>query len=116
MTQLAGRTGRGPVEDLVADRIERLAVHPIHSNHPSTRKLGVVFREADVWQVCAGARKFHRAVEFLLVIGLLQEAGFHDIRIDKRLRAIHSAQAQKLGLLKSLLRRSEHRYAISARA
>lgn len=49
------------------------------------------------------------------VAALLQEAGFHDIRIDKRFRAIHSAQAQKLGLLKSLLRRSEHRYAISAR-
>ena len=50
------------------------------------------------------------------VAALLREAGFKDIRIDQKFRAIHNAQARNLGLFKSLLRRSEHRYAITARA
>ncbi len=50
------------------------------------------------------------------VARLLADAGFGDIRIDTDLRAIHRAQARGLGLRKSLLRRSEHRYAVSARA
>lgn len=49
------------------------------------------------------------------VVELLKEAGFTDIRVDTDLRAIHRAQAQGLGWKKSLLRRSEHRYAISAK-
>jgi len=66
----------------VGKDIERLAVHPIHRNHPSTRKLGVVFREADLRQVRASGGEFHRAVEFLLVIGLLQEAGLDFLEIS----------------------------------
>ena len=54
-----------------------------------------------------GARASH-------VAALLRDAGFSDIRIDHKFGAIHRAQAHKLGVLKSLLRRSEHRYAISA--
>lgn len=49
------------------------------------------------------------------VATLLELAGFGDITIDTDLRAIHRAQARHLGVRKSLLRRSEHRYAISAR-
>ena len=49
------------------------------------------------------------------VVELLKEAGFTDIRVDTDLRAIHRAQAQGLGWKKSLLRRCEHRYAISAK-
>lgn len=56
-----------------------------------------------------GARAAH-------VAALLEEVGFHDINIDQRFSPIHRAQAQELGFVKSLLRRSEHRYAISARA
>lgn len=50
------------------------------------------------------------------VVALLQDAGFVDIRVDTSLRAIHRAQGAQLGWRKSLLRRSEHRYAISASA
>lgn len=48
------------------------------------------------------------------VAALLARAGFTGIRIDTDLGAIHSAQARQLGWRKSLLRRCEHRYAISA--
>ncbi len=49
------------------------------------------------------------------VARLLHQAGFVEPRIDTRFGAIHRAQALQFGLLRSLLRRSEHRYAISAR-
>lgn len=49
------------------------------------------------------------------VAALLHEAGFRGIRIDTGMGAIHRAQAGEFGWRKSLLRRSEHRYAISAR-
>lgn len=49
------------------------------------------------------------------VAALLVDAGFGDIRIDTRLGAIHRAQSRQFGLRRSLLRWSEHRYAISAR-
>ncbi len=49
------------------------------------------------------------------VAAMLRDAGFVDIRVDRRLGAIHRAQAAQLGWRKSLIRRSEHRYAISAR-
>lgn len=48
------------------------------------------------------------------VAALLEQAGFIDIRIETRLGRIHRAQAAQLGWRKALLRRSEHRYAISA--
>ncbi|MEI4488769.1 methyltransferase domain-containing protein [Frigidibacter sp. MR17.14] len=56
-----------------------------------------------------GARADH-------IARLLADAGFRDIRIDTRLGAIHRAQAASFGLKRSLLRRTEHRYAICARA
>jgi ubiquinone/menaquinone biosynthesis C-methylase UbiE len=49
------------------------------------------------------------------VAALLAQAGFSDIKIDTRFGAIHRAQARLFGWKKALLRRSEHRYAISAR-
>ncbi len=49
------------------------------------------------------------------VAALLAHAGFSEIRIDTKLGRIHRAQASALGWKKSLLRCSEHRYAISAR-
>ncbi|MEY8120523.1 class I SAM-dependent methyltransferase [Falsihalocynthiibacter sp. BN13B15] len=49
------------------------------------------------------------------VVALLAAAGFTDITVDKRLDAIHRAQARELGWKKAFRRRSEHRYAISAR-
>lgn len=48
------------------------------------------------------------------VTGLLADAGFVEVRIDRRLGQVHRAQAAQLGWRKSLLRRSEHRYAVSA--
>lgn len=45
---------------------------------------------------------------------MLLEAGFVNVKIDKAFGAIHRAQAGGFGWRKSLLRRSEHRYAISA--
>lgn len=49
------------------------------------------------------------------VAALLSTAGFTEIRVDHNLRAVHRAQARALGWCKSLLRRSEHRYVITAR-
>lgn len=48
------------------------------------------------------------------VARLLAAAGFRDIRIDTDLAGIHRAQAAAVGWKRSLLRRTEHRYAISA--
>jgi ubiquinone/menaquinone biosynthesis C-methylase UbiE len=48
------------------------------------------------------------------VAALLREAGFTDLRIDTGFGPIHRAQARKVGWKKSLLRRCQHRYAISA--
>ena len=48
------------------------------------------------------------------VADLLKRSGFTNIQIDTRLGAIHRAQRQSLGFRKSLLRRFDHRYAISA--
>jgi len=49
------------------------------------------------------------------VAALLRAAGFVNIKIDTALGRIHRAQAAGFGWKKSLMRRSEHRYAISAR-
>ena len=49
------------------------------------------------------------------VAALLTQCGFTDVTIDTHLTPIHRAQASAFGWRKSLLRRSEHRYAISAR-
>jgi len=49
------------------------------------------------------------------VADLLRAAGFVDVRIDRAFGAIHRAQVAGFGWRKSLIRRSEHRYAISAR-
>ena len=48
------------------------------------------------------------------VAALLAAAGFTDIRVDTRLGAIHRAQSRSMAWKRSLLRRAEHRYAISA--
>lgn len=45
---------------------------------------------------------------------MLAAVGFEDIRIDTRFGNIHRAQADAVGWKRSLMRRSEHRYAISA--
>lgn len=57
---------------------------------------------------------FSRGARASAVATLLAEAGFESIRTDTRLGAIHSAQSRQFGWKKALLRRSEHRYAISA--
>ncbi|PRY86086.1 class I SAM-dependent methyltransferase [Donghicola tyrosinivorans] len=49
------------------------------------------------------------------VADLLRRTGFDGLTIDHKLGPIHRAQAAQLGWRKSLLRRSEHRYAICAR-
>lgn len=48
------------------------------------------------------------------VAALLETSGYSDITIDTRLAPIHRAQARQFSWRKSLLRRSEHRYAIRA--
>ncbi|OIQ33667.1 MAG: SAM-dependent methyltransferase [Alphaproteobacteria bacterium MedPE-SWcel] len=58
---------------------------------------------------------FARGARAGAVARMVEEAGFADLRIDTRLGAIHRAQAPQVGWRKSLRRRSEHRYAISAR-
>ena len=49
------------------------------------------------------------------VAELLDAAGFVDVWIDTSFGPIHRAQADGFGWRRSLIRRSEHRYAISAR-
>lgn len=49
------------------------------------------------------------------VVGMLEEAGFTDIAVDRDLGAIHRAQARHMKFLKSLERGAQHRYAICAR-
>lgn len=48
------------------------------------------------------------------IAALMREAGFIDVCIDRAFRPIHRAQARQVGWKKSLIRRSQHRYAISA--
>ncbi|MFC4670693.1 class I SAM-dependent methyltransferase [Seohaeicola nanhaiensis] len=57
---------------------------------------------------------FNNGARAEAVAEMLQAAGFDRITTDMRLAPIHRAQAAQLGWRKSLLRRSEHRYAISA--
>ncbi|UWR35786.1 methyltransferase domain-containing protein (plasmid) [Sulfitobacter sp. W027] len=49
-----------------------------------------------------------------LVAAMLNAAGFDRVRINTDLAQIHRAQSAQLGWRKSVLRRLEHRYAISA--
>ena len=49
-----------------------------------------------------------------IVADLLGSAGFVDVRIDQSFGRIHRAQAACFGWRKSMIRRSAHRYAISA--
>ncbi len=58
---------------------------------------------------------FSRGARAPQVAAMLQHAGFRDVRIDTGLAPIHHAQAKHLGWRKSILRRAEHRYAISGR-
>lgn len=62
-----------------------------------------------------GRVHFSNGAQADAVARLLADAGFGDIRIDTNLRAVHRAQSRQLGLRKSWLRRSEHRYVIRAR-
>jgi ubiquinone/menaquinone biosynthesis C-methylase UbiE len=48
------------------------------------------------------------------VATMLQAAGYGEVSIDTRLASIHRAQGAQFGWRKSMLRRSEHRYAIRA--
>nr|BAT29771.1 type 11 methyltransferase [Aureimonas sp. AU12] len=48
------------------------------------------------------------------VARLLREAGFRDVVVDRRLGAVHRAQAAQMPFFKGLARRSQHRYAIRA--
>tara|TARA_R100000935_G_C2825569_1_gene162094 strand:- start:852 stop:1613 length:762 start_codon:yes stop_codon:yes gene_type:complete len=57
---------------------------------------------------------FSNGARVRAVAGLLADAGFVEVRIDRHLGQVHRAQAAQLGWRKSLLRRSEHRYAVSA--
>ncbi len=58
---------------------------------------------------------FSRGARAEAVADLLRVAGFDEITISRNLGGIHRAQAKQLGWRKSLLRRSEHRYVITAR-
>ncbi|WP_394688882.1 class I SAM-dependent methyltransferase [Hoeflea sp.] len=73
---------------------------------------GMVSRHQDI----VARVYFNRGARSEAVASLLLEAGFENLRIDNRLSAIHRAQAHLFSWRKSLLRRSEHRYAISASA
>ena len=57
---------------------------------------------------------FSQGARAASVAELLTAAGFADVHTDTRLGRIHRAQKAQLGWRKSLLRRSEHRYAIHA--
>jgi len=48
------------------------------------------------------------------VADLLMYSGFEDITIDTRLEDIHRAQARNWNVLKAMVRKSQHRYAIRA--
>lgn len=48
------------------------------------------------------------------VVSLLDQAGFQNITVQTDLSEIHKAQGKNLPLMRSLKRRTQHRYAISA--
>jgi ubiquinone/menaquinone biosynthesis C-methylase UbiE len=48
------------------------------------------------------------------VVGLLRQAGFGDITVDRNLQRIHREQARHMPLLRGLERATQHRYAIVA--
>ena len=51
-----------------------------------------------------------------VVAAMLEKAGFADVTVDRRLFAIHRAQARRMSLSKGLERMTQHRYAIAATA
>jgi len=48
------------------------------------------------------------------VAAMVAQAGFRDVAIDRRLGAIHRAQARHMSLTRGLARQMQHRYAIRA--
>jgi ubiquinone/menaquinone biosynthesis C-methylase UbiE len=77
---------------------------------PGALRSGMASRHADI----LSRVHFSDGARAEKVAELLVSAGFIDLRIDKAFGSIHRAQARTFGWKKSLLRRSEHRYAISA--
>lgn len=73
---------------------------------------GMVSRHQDI----VARVYFNQGARSDAVAELLVNAGFEGLRIENHLGEIHRAQARLFGWRKSLLRRSEHRYAISALA
>jgi ubiquinone/menaquinone biosynthesis C-methylase UbiE len=57
---------------------------------------------------------FSRGARASEVSGLLREAGFAEVTVDRDLKRIHREQARHMPLLKGLERAAQHRYAISA--
>ncbi|MEJ8475518.1 class I SAM-dependent methyltransferase [Roseibium algae] len=57
---------------------------------------------------------FNKGARSEEVAGLLESAGFVDVTVQSDLRSIWRSQANALGPLKALQRRSQHRYAIRA--
>ena len=57
---------------------------------------------------------FRDAMPAAAVVALLEDAGFVDVVVDRRLWSIHLAQARKMPLLQALERLAQDRFAISA--
>lgn len=57
---------------------------------------------------------FSKGAKALEVVRLLKNVGYKDIYIQSDMSIIHREQAKAVGFLKSLARRSQHRYAIRA--
>jgi ubiquinone/menaquinone biosynthesis C-methylase UbiE len=80
------------------------------NGHPARRGSEMTRRHAEI----LAQVHFSDGARAEAVAALLADAGFTNIQIDTRFGAIHRAQAQSFGWKKALLRRSEHRYAVSA--
>lgn len=71
---------------------------------------GMTTRHADI----LGRVYFSGGAKADAIAQLLRAAGFEMLTIDTRLGSIHRAQAEQFGWRRSLLRRTEHRYVVSA--
>jgi len=71
-------------------------------------------RLADMHQSILSQVYFSDGAKSDVVSELLRHAGFRDITVQSNMADINRAQARHLPLTRSLARRSQHRYAISA--
>ncbi|WP_237153680.1 class I SAM-dependent methyltransferase [Oryzibacter oryziterrae] len=104
--------GRTPLQRLagwISTQMARLGLSRKDNHGPVSATMAVTHRSI------LSRVHFSQGARADAVLSLLERAGFEPVALDTDFRAIHKAQAANFGLLKSLERATQHRYAICVR-